>query len=106
MRTTLDFPGELFVHLKTRAAIDGVTLRETVIGLLEKGLAAVNAPIAVVVEPRKYYPPPTIPSKGPMAVSMKTLSNADLYELMDVETLERDAFGTGRAKQNLRDKSA
>jgi hypothetical protein len=94
MRTTLDFPNELFVHLKTRAAIDGVTLRETVIGLLEKGLAAADASASLTAVPSKYYPPPTIPSKGPMAISMKTLSNADLYELMDAETLERDAFGT------------
>jgi hypothetical protein len=100
MRTTLDFPSELFVHLKTRAAIDGVTLRETVISLLEKGLAAedASASASVAAEPRPYYPPPTIPAKGPMAISMKTLSNADLYELMDAETLERDAFGTGRSK--------
>ena len=98
MRTTLDFPSELFVHLKTRAAIDGVTLRETVIGLLEKGLAAADTSASVPAEPRKYYPPPTIPSKGPMAISMRTLSNADLYELMDAETLERDAFGTRSVK--------
>jgi hypothetical protein len=98
MRTTLDFPSELFVHLKTRAAIDGVTLRETVISLLEKGLAAEDASASVAAEPRPYYPPPTIPAKGPMVISMKTLSNADLYELMDAETLERDAFGTGRSK--------
>jgi hypothetical protein len=98
MRTTLDFPNELFVHLKTRAAINGVTLRETVIGLLEKGLAASDTRAPVADEPRKYYPPPTIPSKGPMAISMKALSNAELYELMDAETLERDAFGTGRSK--------
>ncbi len=97
MRTTLDFPSELFVHLKTRAAIDGVTLRETVIGLLEKGLAAADSSEAAATSPRSYYPPPTIPSKGPMAISMKTLSNADLYELMDAETLERDAFGTRRS---------
>jgi hypothetical protein len=94
MRTTLDFPNDLFVHLKTRSAIDGVTLRETVIGLVEKGLIAEAAPAASTLEVRAYYPPPTIPSKGPMAISMKSLSNADLYELMEAETLERDAFGT------------
>ena len=75
-----------------------MTLRETVIGLLEKGLAAASAPVPVAAEPRKYYPPPTIPSKGPMAISMKMLSNADLYELMNAENLERDAFGTRSAK--------
>jgi hypothetical protein len=93
MRTTLDFPNDLFVHLKTRAAIDGVTLRETVIGLLEKGLTASDAQIGAGSEAIKYYPPPTIPSKGPMAISMKSLSNVDLYELMDAETLTRDAYG-------------
>jgi len=98
MRTSLDIPDELFVHLKTRAVLDGVTFRDTVIRLIERGLAAPSAPAQPAQESKKYYPPPTIPSKGPMAISMKTLSNADLYELMDTETLERDAFGTSRSK--------
>ena len=98
MRTSLDFPDDLFVHLKTRAVVEGSTFRDMVIRLLERGLATADTSAQPAPEPKKYYPPPTIPSKGPMAISMKTLSNADLYELMDTETLERDAFGTSRSR--------
>jgi hypothetical protein len=82
MRTTLDFPGELFVHLKTRAAIDGVTLRETVIGLLEKGLAAADSPAAVTVEPRKYYPPPTLPKGYTLDIPADVLKSGKLWDLV------------------------
>ncbi len=80
MRTTLDFPGELFVHLKTRAAIDGVTLRETVIGLLEKGLAAADAPAPVAAEPRKFYPPPMI--SWELDIPIGTQKSGKLWDLV------------------------
>jgi hypothetical protein len=82
MRTTLDFPGELFVHLKTRAAIDGVTLRETVIGLLEKGLAAEASPVQVAAEPRKFYPPPTVPVGYKLDIPAETLVSSKLWDLV------------------------
>ncbi len=80
MRTTLDFPGELFVHLKTRAAIDGVTLRETVIGLLEKGLAVTDAPAAVAAEPKKYYPPPMI--SWELDIPLEAQKSGKLWDLV------------------------
>lgn len=82
MRTTLDFPSELFVHLKTRAAIDGVTLRETVIGLLEKGLAATDAPAAVVAPPATYYPPPSLPKGYKLDIPTDVLASGKLWDLV------------------------
>jgi hypothetical protein len=82
MRTTLDFPSELFVHLKTRAAIDGVTLRETVIGLLEKGLAAADAPAPVVAEPAKYYPPPSLPAGYHLDIPADVMASGKLWDLV------------------------
>jgi hypothetical protein len=82
MRTTLDLPSELFIHLKTRAAIDGVTLRQTVIGLLEKGLAAANTPVPVADEPRKYYPPPTLPKGYTLDIPVDVLKSGKLWDLV------------------------
>ena len=41
MRTTIDLPDPLLKHLKARAALEGRTLRDVVVQLVEQGL---NAP--------------------------------------------------------------
>ena len=38
MRTTIDLPDALLKHLKARAALEGRTLRDLVVDLVEKGL--------------------------------------------------------------------
>ena len=38
MRTTVDIPDMLLKHLKARAALEGRTLRDLVVDLVEKGL--------------------------------------------------------------------
>jgi hypothetical protein len=43
MRTTVDIPDELLKHLKARAALEGRTLRDLVVDLVEKGLNARGA---------------------------------------------------------------
>ena len=40
MRTTVDIPDTLLKHLKARAALEGRTLRDLVVDLVEKGLRA------------------------------------------------------------------
>ncbi len=84
MRTTLDFPNDLFVHLKTRAAIDGVTLRETVIGLLERGLAAIDAP-SITTPPKKYYPPPSLPPGYTLDIHDEVLRSGKLWDFIHAE---------------------
>ena len=84
MRTTLDFPDDLFIHLKTRSAIDGVTLRETVISLLERGLAAADAP-PVAPPPKKYYPPPSLPAGYTLDIPDEILSSGKLWDYIHAE---------------------
>ena len=43
MRTTIDLPDPLLKHLKARAALEGRTLRDLVVDLVEKGLNAREA---------------------------------------------------------------
>lgn len=85
MRTTLDFPSELFVHLKTRAAIDGVTLRETVIGLLERGLAAADTAAPPASQPKKYYPPPSLPEGYTLDIPADILESGRLWDFIHAE---------------------
>lgn len=79
MRTSLDFPDPLFRHLKTRAAQEGSTLRDLVIALVEKGLAAQDLPAG----PRPAVPLPSVSLGAPMALGAGKLSNASLSEFLD-----------------------
>ena len=77
MRTTLELPDSLFKHLKTRAAMEGSTLRDLVVQLVERGLqapdASESAPAAL----------PSIRLGAPMALQAHEFSNANLSALLD-----------------------
>ncbi len=77
MRTSLDFPEPLFRHLKSRAALEGRTLRDLVIDLIEIGLAPLPP------EPREMsvLALPSVSLGGVMALNLAQLNNADLAEL-------------------------
>jgi len=79
MRTSLDFPDELFRHLKTRAAQEGSTLRDLVISLVERGLVAEEAP----PPKRQAVPFPSISLGAPMALPASEFTNARLSEFLD-----------------------
>ena len=93
MRTSLDIPDPLFKHLKTRAAKEGRTLRDLVIGLVERGLSARE-----VVDPQKRFQarPPVIPNQGPLLLDLGKWTNADLYEVINEEDDERTIRPLGR----------
>ena len=93
MRTTLDLPDALFKHLKARAALEGRSLRDLVIDLVQKGLTARDT-----VNPQQRFAarPPVVPSSGPWPVDMGRMSNADLYERMDKDDEERTLELMGR----------
>jgi hypothetical protein len=77
MRTSLDIPDDLFRHLKTRAALEGTTLRELVLGLIARGLSTPASP---------GVPPAALPSislGAPMALGAAELSNASLSAYLD-----------------------
>jgi hypothetical protein len=77
MRTTLELPDSLFKHLKTRAAMEGSTLRDLVVQLVERGLQApANAEIAPAALP-------SIRLGAPMALQAHEFSNANLSALLD-----------------------
>ena len=81
MRTSLDLPDPLFRHLKARAALEGRTLRDLVVSLLERGLAA-PAP-SQPDEGTVLSAAPSVRLGAPMALAADQLSNAALSELLD-----------------------
>lgn len=85
MRTSLDLPDPLFKHLKARAALEGRTLRELVIELVEKGLNARE-----VADPhQRMNARPLIVSVAPLAVPLDKMGNADLESLANEDVDER-----------------
>lgn len=77
MRTTLELPDSLFKHLKTRAAMEGSTLRDLVVQLVERGL---QAPVTAESAPAAL---PSIRLGAPMALQAHEFSNANLSAMLD-----------------------
>ena len=88
MRTTVDIPDTLLKHLKARAALEGRTLRDLMVDLVEKGL---NARGASDPQHRFLARPQVLPSRGPMAVDLSRMSHADLQDLLNTDDDERVA---------------
>jgi hypothetical protein len=78
MRTTIDLPEGLYRELKTRAALEGVTMKDLVRSMVESGLCC-SAPVA-----RSTAERPNPPSLS-IGHSLKGVrfSNAGLFELLD-----------------------
>ncbi len=81
MRTSLDLPDPLFRHLKARAALEGRSLRELVVSLLERGLTA-PAPLPSSESPAPTAAP-SVRLGAPMALAADQFSNAAVSELLD-----------------------
>lgn len=79
MRTSLDIPDSLFRHLKAKAALEGSTLRDLVLSLLQRGLNSSNTPPPVPTASAL----PSISLGAPMALGAEHLSNANLSALAD-----------------------
>jgi hypothetical protein len=78
MRTSIDFPEPLFRHLKTRAAMEGTSLRDLVLALIERGITA-----AATAPPATASSLPSVRLGAPMALGAAALSNAHLSALLD-----------------------
>jgi plasmid stability protein len=78
MRTTFDLPDELMRHLKARAALEGRSLRDLVLELVERGLKAPTAPAALAPVGL-----PTVRLGRPLALPTQALNHADLSALAD-----------------------
>lgn len=75
MRTTLELPDSLFKHLKARAALEGSTLRDLIIGLIERGMK--------VAQPEaESNSLPSIRLNAPMGLSADKFTNAELSEML------------------------
>jgi len=79
MRTTLELPDPLFRTLKARAAMDGTSLKDLVIRLVQQGLAQ---PAPAPGSPRSPFP---VLIPGPLGAGVDAMGNAGLYELLDAE---------------------
>jgi hypothetical protein len=79
MRTSIDFPDPIFRHLKTRAAMEGTSLRDLVLTLIERGMAAP----AVGNTAAAANSLPSVRLGAPMALGAAALSNASLSALLD-----------------------
>lgn len=80
MRTTLELPDPLFKHLKARAALEGSTLRDLVVQLVERGLQAPTTDLGVAAAPAAL---PSIKLSSPMLLAPHEFSNAALSALLD-----------------------
>jgi len=93
MRTTLELPDPLFREVKARAAQSGLKLKELLTRYIEAGL---KAPEVQSVTPRpKRAPLPVLFEKTPSASTTPSLTNAELYAILEKEDIEqlRRAWG-------------
>ena len=91
MRTTIDLPDELYRTLKARAAMSGVTMRELIMLLLERGLA--QAQIEQPQRTERRPPPPVI---IPVTGEPISITPEDIHRLEEEEDLEKLARSSGR----------
>jgi hypothetical protein len=77
MRTTIDLPDPLLRQLKSRAALEGTTLKALVLSLVERGLNAPPPPTRSM----ERSPLPSIGTGRPLP--LRNPSNAGLFELLD-----------------------
>ena len=78
MRTTIDFPEELFRALKARAALEGSSLKDLIARLIRGGLAVAERDRGEIRRTPSPLPPPIR-----MGKKMKAYTNAELAALAD-----------------------
>lgn len=80
MRTTFDLPDELMRHLKARAALEGRSLRDLTLELIERGL---RTPAAGIEAPPASTALPTVRLGRPLAMPAGEFAHASLSALAD-----------------------
>ena len=86
MRTTIDIPDPLFRRVKTKAAMEGTSLKNLIARFIEQGLAGHGQPPRSSRSVRSL--PPLI-RPATIKPSIPALSNADIEALLDQEEAER-----------------
>ena len=87
MRTTIELPDELFRQAKSRAALDGLKLKDLIARYVEQGLRGA-APSVPSRRPRRSELPVARPATGR---SLPPLTNADIQRILD----EDEVAGVG-----------
>ena len=88
MRTSIDFPDALFRTLKATAAMQGKSLRDHVLQLIERGMQQPE-PSQLKREPRPVPAIPTITFSEPVDRSAFLLTNEQVNEILDQDEIER-----------------
>ena len=78
MRTTIDLPDPLLRQLKSRAALEGTTLKQLIREAIERGLSAPTAPEGTK---RQRSTPPSLVLGQPLRA--KHLNSAALADMLD-----------------------
>jgi len=87
MRTTIDLPDPLFREVKTRAAREGMKLRELVICFLEAGIRERGSSPAQAPAPT---PTPLPIFRQPNGTVIPARTNAEIFEILDAENSPSD----------------
>lgn len=82
MRTTLDLPDELFRQLKSKAALEGVTLKDLLTTYITRCLGETPAAAPQRTDRSEIPVPERWRHGGP---PIRSLSNAELQEIFDEE---------------------
>ena len=86
MRTTFDLPDGLYKSLKVRATLDGISLRELILTLIERGLRSPSAGSGA--RARRCGPPVIVPPRG---VKIPAISAQDLRRIEEEEDQAKHA---------------
>jgi hypothetical protein len=81
MRTSIDFPDALFRTLKASAAMQGTSLRDHVLQLIERGMQQAAQPEARRT-PRPVPPIPTVPVRFQGSFPRERMTNAGINEFL------------------------
>jgi len=85
MRTTIDLPDDLFREAKTRAVLQGTTLKNLVTQLIRSGL---QAPLhGADVRPVHRNPPPVAIKRVPEQATLPARTNRELYAMLEKEEI-------------------
>ena len=87
MRTSIDFPDPLFRTLKASAAMQGTSLRDHVLALIERGMQQPAQP-ELKRMPRPVPPIPTVPAHFQGSFPPELITNAGIHEFLAREEYE------------------
>ncbi len=91
MRTSIDIPDDLFRNLKANAALQGTSLRDHVLALIDRGMKS-PVPSASAAQPRvpRPVPPiPTLPAHYEINLPPELTTNDGINAFLDNEELEK-----------------